>query len=123
MSPAEALTNYVDQLNTHSWEKIAPCVMDDAVFIFTENTFVGHEAAKAAFEKTFALIEDEHYSLHHIVWTAVTETMAACHYEFRWKGKIAGEEAAGGGRGTTILIQKQGRWWIAHEHLGPYPRP
>lgn len=122
MNHATALSAYVEALNTHSWDRIAPHVTEDAVFIFTEDTFVGKAAAKAAFEKTFKLIENEVFSLHDIAWTSVTENMASCHYEFRWKGLIAGQEASGGGRGTSILRKVDGRWLIAHEHLGPYAR-
>jgi ketosteroid isomerase-like protein len=35
---------------------------------------------------------------------------------------IEGQETTGGGRGTTILRKVDGRWLIAHEHLGPGPR-
>ncbi len=122
MNHATALSAYIEKLNTHSWEQIAPCVTEDVVFIFTEGTFVGKAAAKASFEKTFKLIQNEVFSLHDISWTAVTESMASCHYEFRWKGFIEGHEASGGGRGTSILRKVAGRWLIAHEHLGPYPR-
>lgn len=122
MNHETTLTNYVEKLNTRSWDQIAPHVAADAVFIFTEDTFIEHAAVKAAFEKTFKLIENEVFSLHDIVWTAVTDDVAACHYEFRWKGLISGQEASGGGRGTSILRKVDGRWLIAHEHLGPYPR-
>jgi ketosteroid isomerase-like protein len=122
MDHNEALDHYVQKLNTHAWDQIAPLVTHDAVFVFTEGTFVGKEAAKAAFEKTFNLIKDEQYSLDGVKWTAVTDTMAACHYEFRWKGLIEGQEASGGGRGTSILVKVEGRWLIAHEHLGPHAR-
>lgn len=122
MNHAAALTSYVEKLNTHSWDQIAPHVTDDAVFIFTEDTFIGKAAAKAAFEKTFKLIENEVFSIHDVSWTAITESMASCHYEFRWKGLIEGQESSGGGRGTSILRKVDGRWLIAHEHLGPYPR-
>lgn len=122
MNHTAALTSYIEKLNTHSWDQIAPHVTDDAVFIFTEDTFVGKAAAKAAFEKTFKLIENEVFSIHDVSWTAVTGNMASCHYEFRWKGVIEGQESSGGGRGTSILRKVDGRWLIAHEHLGPYPR-
>lgn len=122
MNRKTALTTYVEALNTHAWDRIAPHVAEDAVFIFTEDTFVGKEAAKASFEKTFKLIENEVFSLHDIQWTAVTDDVAACHYEFRWKGLISGRESSGGGRGTTILRKVDDRWLVAHEHLGPYPR-
>lgn len=122
MNHTTALSAYVEALNTHSWDRIAPHVAADAVFIFTEDTFIGHAAAKAAFEKTFKLIENEVFSLHDIVWTVVTEDVATCHYEFRWKGLISGQESSGGGRGTSILRKVDGRRLVAHEHLGPYPR-
>lgn len=117
-----ALATYVEKLNTHAWDHIAPCVAEEAVFVFTEGTFVGKAAAQAAFEKTFKLIENEVFSLHDITWTVVTSEVATCHYEFRWKGLIRGQESSGGGRGTTILRHVDGRWLITHEHLGPYPR-
>ena len=122
MNHETALTTYVEKLNTHSWDQIAQVVTADAVFIFTEDTFVGKAAAKAAFERTFKLIENEVFSLHDIVWTVVTDDVATCHYEFRWKGLISGQESAGGGRGTTILRKVDGRWLVAHEHLGPSAR-
>lgn len=122
MNHTTALSAYVEALNTHSWDRIAPLVATDAVFIFTEDTFIGQAAAKAAFEKTFKLIENEVFSLHDIMWTVVTEDVATCHYEFRWKGLIGGQESSGGGRGTCILRKVDGRWLVAHEHLGPYPR-
>jgi ketosteroid isomerase-like protein len=123
LSAAEtALKAYIENLNTHAWDQIAPCVTEDAVFIFTEDTFVGKAAAKAAFEMTFKLIENEVFSLHDIAWTAVTESMAACHYEFRWKGLIGAQESSGGGRGTSVLRKVNSSWLIVHEHLGPYAR-
>ncbi|MDH4475276.1 MAG: nuclear transport factor 2 family protein [Verrucomicrobiaceae bacterium] len=122
MNHETALSTYVEKLNTHAWVQIAPCVTEDAVFLFTEDTFVGKAAAKAAFEKTFKLIENEVFSLHDIAWSVVTDEVATCHYEFRWKGLISGQESSGGGRGTTILRRVDGRWLVAHEHLGPYSR-
>jgi len=122
MNHETALKAYIEKLNTHAWDQIAPCVTEDAVFIFTEDTFVGKAAAKAAFEKTFKLIENEVFSLHDIAWTAVTESMAACHYEFRWKGLIGAQESSGGGRGTSVLRKVNSSWLIVHEHLGPYAR-
>ena len=92
MNHINALSAYLEALNTHLWDQIAPHVAEDAVFIFTEDTFKGHAAAKAAFEKTFALIQDEHFSLHDIAWTVVTDDVAACRYEFRWKGLISGQD-------------------------------
>lgn len=122
MSHETALSTYVEKLNTHSWEQIAPHVTKEAVFVFTEGTFIGHEAARQSFEKTFELIQDEEFSLHDISWSLVTADVAVCHYRFHWKGLIGGRQTEGGGRGTTILRRVDDRWMIAHEHLGPSPR-
>ena len=122
MNHTAALSSYIVALNTHSWEKIAPHVAEDAVFIFTEGTYMGHAAAKASFEKTFALIQNEEFSLHDIAWTVVLEEVAVCRYEFRWNGLISGQPASGGGRGTSILRKVHDRWLVAHEHLGPSAR-
>lgn len=122
MNPADALAAYVAALNTHAWEQIAPHVAPNAVFLFTEATFTGHAEARAAFAKTFALIQDEVFSLHDLVWTVVTEDVAACHYVFRWQGLIHNQPASGDGRGTSLLRKFDDRWLIVHEHLGPSPR-
>ncbi len=90
MNHEATLMTYVEKLNTHSWEQIARCVTEDAVFIFTEDTFVGKAAAKTAFEKTFKLIENGVFSVHDIVWTVATDDVATCRYEFRWNRFISG---------------------------------
>lgn len=118
---AHALDDYVRRLNTHRWTDVAPLVSDDAVFIFSEGTHIGKAAAKVAFEKTFAHIEDETYWTTDVQWTAVTNTMACCHFLFHWHGKIEGKEQSGEGRGSSTLIKLNGRWLIAQEHLGPKP--
>ena len=122
MNHEATLMTYVEKLNTLSWEQIAPCVTEDAVFIFTEDIFVGKAADKTALEKTFKLIENGVFSVHDIVWTVATDDVATCRYEFRWKRFISGQKASGGGGGTTILRKVDGRWLITHEHLVPYPR-
>ena len=38
MNHETALTTYVEMLDTHSWEQIAPCVTEEAVLLFTEDT-------------------------------------------------------------------------------------
>ena len=109
MNHETVLTTYVEKLNTHSWEQIAVHVAKEAVFVFTEGTFIGHEAAKQSFEKTFALIQNEEFSLHDIAWSVVTTEVAVCHYKFCWKGLISGQQAEGEGRGTSILRKADGR--------------
>lgn len=119
MDHVAALQNYVRCLGSHRWELIDPLVTEDVVFIFSEGTHIGKAAAKTAFENTFAHIADEEYWTTDLKWTTATPTMACCHYLFHWKGYIAGKEANGSGRGTSVLVKVDGKWLIAHEHLGP----
>jgi ketosteroid isomerase-like protein len=122
MNHVTALKAYVEKLNTHSWELNAPHVAEDAVFIFTNDTFVGKAAAKGAFEKTFKLSENEVFSLHDIAWTVVADDVPTCRYEFRWKGLNSDQKSSSVVRGTSILRKVDDRRFNMHEHLGPYSR-
>ncbi|MBS0633449.1 MAG: nuclear transport factor 2 family protein [Verrucomicrobia bacterium] len=113
------LDDYVAALNTHDWAKVAPLVDEDAVFIFSEGTFVGKPAIQQAIEKTFALIANETYVVRNQRWSVVTDRMACCYYEFAWSGLIGGKPANGHGRGTSVVCLRDGVWVVAHEHLGP----
>ena len=46
------------------------------MFIFPEATFIGHAAAKAAFDKTFNSIENEVFSPHDCLGTVDTDARA-----------------------------------------------
>jgi ketosteroid isomerase-like protein len=115
----QMLENYVAALNTHRWSDVAPFVAEDAVFVFSEGTFVGKAAIQAAIERTFAHIASETYTVKHPRWSVITEQVACCYYEFTWNGVIAGQPASGRGRGTSVVCFRDGAWRIAHEHLGP----
>ena len=95
---------------------------DDAVCIFSEGTFVGKATIEAAFRRTFAAIQDEHYEVKNERWTLLLPDAAACHYEFHWRGTVDGRPAQGGGRGTSVLRRCEDGWKIIHEHLGPKPQ-
>lgn len=122
MSPEETLQRYEQALAAQHWPEIAPFIHDEAVMTFSEGTFRGKEAVQRAFEKTFALIQDEKYWLTNIQWLWRGEETAVCTYTFNWSGVIRGEPAEGSGRGTTVLLRVAEGWQILTEHLGPNPR-
>jgi ketosteroid isomerase-like protein len=121
-TPGQHLDEYVRALNTHRLEIVRPLIDDEAVFIFSEGTYIGIEAIGEAISRTFAAISDEHYAVTHQQWTEVTEDTAICFYDFSWKGIIDGHKASGRGRGTSVLRKKSSGWKIIHEHLGPAPQ-
>jgi ketosteroid isomerase-like protein len=122
MSPAEFMEWYAQCTNTHHFAEIAPLLADDAVYWFNDGSFVGIAEIKAAFEKTWEIIQDEHYAIENIQWLIIENTSAVCIYHFHWSGKINGNELQeGSGRGTSVLGKNADGWQVIHEHLSGMP--
>lgn len=119
MNHEALLAEYKKALSTQRWEVVAPLIHEKACFVFTEGTYFGKVAIEAAIRRTFDLIKNENYSIADLVWVYVSDTWAACTYDFTWSGLISGKQAAGSGRGTTVIVFEHGKWQIIHEHLGP----
>ncbi len=122
-SPQEVLERYEQQVNQHDFDLLEPLLSADCTFWFSSGTYVGIEEARAAFEKTWGLIESEVYSLSDLQWIATADAAAVCTYTFHWSGRIDGERREGRGRGTTCFRREQSGWKIIHEHLSPFPKP
>ena len=121
MSAKSPLEKYEKQINTHDFNDVSSLISEDAIFWFSSGSHEGHAAIKAAFEKTWSLIQEETYWLSDIKWLSETQEFAACVYTFHWKGKISGNMREGSGRGTTVLRKYDGVWKIVHEHLSNFP--
>lgn len=119
-TPAELLTAYEKALSSQRWSEVEAFFHDDACVTFANGTFKGKAAIRAVFEQNFRSIEDERYAIANVHWAYQSATSAIALYEFHWQGMINGEAASGGGRGTSVLIFEQDRWWIVTEHLGPF---
>jgi ketosteroid isomerase-like protein len=117
----EFLRDYIRATNTHRFDAVAPLIAEDAIFWFTSGSFRGPEAIRAAFEKTWRMIQDEEYTVEDVHWLAIDESSAACLYTFHWRGLIDGIAREGSGRGTTVLKKTNGNWSIVHEHLSAWP--
>jgi ketosteroid isomerase-like protein len=119
-SPEELLQNYEAALATQDWRSVAPLIHAKACVTFsTGQSFRGKDQVRQAFERNFASIQDEHYAISDLYWVFTTETYAVCIYAFQWQGIIEGKAAAGSGRGTSILVNEGGKWYLLAEHLGP----
>lgn len=121
MTPVEFLHEYEQRTNTHRFEEVAPLIADQAVYWFNDGSFQGLEAIKQAFEKTWALIQDEQYAIEQVQWLVNEAQTAVCIYLFRWQGNVEGHLLQGVGRGTSVFQKIEGQWKVTHEHLSSLP--
>lgn len=111
------MRRYEQATNRHDFDQVAPLIADDASYWFTEGSYHGIEAIRAAIERTFATIQDEVYRIEELEWVAVADDLAVCRYRFRWTGVVDGKPASGQGRGTNVVTRRHGVWKMRHEHL------
>lgn len=121
MGPEDVLAAYEERINRHDFDLLAPLIAADATFWFTEGSYSGLAAIRAAVERTWAALNNDTYRLENRRWVAVGETVAACSYDFTWTTTVDGRPLTGKGRGTTVLRRDAGSWRIAHEHLSAGP--
>lgn len=121
MSAHETLKKYSTEVNRHDFKLLLPLLASDCTFWFTSGTYVGLEATRGAFEKTWGMIQNEVYRLEDVTWIAEDTAAAACTYTYHWEGLIKGEKRAGKGRGTSVFRRDKDGWKIVHEHLSAFP--
>lgn len=118
--PEDFLKAYEIALATQKWQSVSPLIHERACVTFSNGSFyIGKAEVQRAFERNFALIQDEKYSISDIHWVSKTEDYAVCLYTFHWHGLINGKSANGSGRGTAVLVNEKGKWLLLSEHLGP----
>jgi ketosteroid isomerase-like protein len=111
------LKKYEDATNSHDFDQVAPLLAVDAVYWFSDGSFEGREAIRAAFIKTWDTVKQEIYRIEDVRWLAVSATAAVCVYSFSWQGIINGVQRSGVGRGTNAMVKAKGNWLMVHEHL------
>jgi ketosteroid isomerase-like protein len=121
MTPLDLLKQYESRINLHQFDAVAPLIAADAVFWFNDGSFVGTDAIRGAFERTWAGLANETYWLTDMRWIASGDVAASCIYQFNWKASVDGQDASGIGRGTTVLHKGADGWQIVHEHLSGMP--
>jgi ketosteroid isomerase-like protein len=121
MSAKELLKKYEIEINKHDFDLVESLISDDCTFWFSSGTFAGRKQARESFQKTWALIKEEVYSLTDLKWIAESDCAAVCIYTYHWKGLINGELREGNGRGTSCFRNEADGWKIVHEHLSNFP--
>ncbi len=67
-----------------------PLIAEDATYWFTEGSYHGIDAIRAAVERTFTTILDEVYEIQDLEWVAVADDLAVCRCRFSWKVSLTG---------------------------------
>ena len=103
--------------NSHDVSRVLPLIAEDATYWFTDGTYRGREEIAGALKRTFAAIHDEAYEIRELAWFALNGELAAGRYRFCWRGVVDGQPSSGRGRGTNVVVKRDGAWQIQHEHL------
>ena len=106
------------------FDRLEPHIHADAVFRFNDGDFVGLEAVRGAFEKTWqatAEAEEDRYYLSDIEVLTTDAASASATYTYHWEGRFGDQTFAIKGRGTRVLVKDEGRLKIMHEHLSRHP--
>ena len=111
------MTGYEQANNGHDIGRVASLIARDATYWFTDGSYRGVGEITAAIERTFSVIRDEVYEIRDLEWMVVTSGYAVCRYRFSWAGVIDGRPRSGRGRGTNVIVQRDGAWQMLHEHL------
>lgn len=96
-----------------------------ACFRFNDGDFIGRQAIRAAFEKTWRAdptVRKARFYLTDIAVLTTDHASATATYTYNWEGSQAGETFRIQGRGTRVLAYEAGRFRIVHEHLSRFPR-
>lgn len=118
---AQTFASFEQAANSTDFDQVAPFVAEDAIYWFTDGSFEGIDAVREAFAATWDAIRDETYTIEDLRWIAVSEAIAVCVYRFRSEGSTGGRPFVATGRGTNVLVKRNGAWLIVHEHLSNVP--
>lgn len=120
------LNRFEEIAENENFDLIQHMVHDNAVFRFNDGDFVGKQAVRGAFEKTWkgsANVRKERFYLTDIQVLAVDARSAAATYTYHWEGSVDGRSFRIQGRGTRVLVVENGQLQIIHEHLSRFPTP
>jgi ketosteroid isomerase-like protein len=118
MTAEEFIGLYEQALATQRWIAVEPLIHEDACVTFsTGAVHKGKEAVRSAFERNFSTIDGEEYRISNVHWIMITSDVAVNLFEFQWAGRIDGRDAAGAGKGTSVLVRNGPDWQLLAEHL------
>jgi ketosteroid isomerase-like protein len=111
------LEAYEKATNSRDFNNVAPLIADDAIYWFTNGTYVGKDVIRKEFEETWDRIKDEKYTISDIKWIATNYWVSSCVYSFVSNGIVDGKPHTFSGLGTNVLKRIGGNWRMVHEHL------
>jgi len=124
-SVAQFLNRFEEIAEKEDFNLVQDLIHDNAVFRFNDGDFVGKQAVRSAFEKTWkgsTNVRKERFYLTDIQVLTVDAMSATATYTYNWEGSMDGQSFRIQGRGTRVLIVQDGRLQIIHEHLSRYPK-
>lgn len=124
-SVVQFLNRFEEIAEKENFDLIQDMVHDKAVFRFNDGDFVGKQAVRGAFEKTWkgsnANVKKVRFYLTNIEVLTTDTKSATATYTYNWEGVMDGRPFGIQGRGTRVLVVEDGRLQIIHEHLSRYP--
>jgi len=119
MIPEKFIKAYESALATQDWNRLDKLISDQIAVTFSDGTVhVGKDEVQIAFEKNFASIKSEKYTIQNVKWLRKEEPFAVYLFEFYWTGIVNGKSVSGNGIGTSVIVNEEGRWKLLTEHLG-----
>lgn len=114
MTPEHFVKEYEKALSSHGWEAVDHLIHEDASVTFSDGgVYKGKAEVKKAFERNFALIMSEKYSISDVCWVGKFSETAVFHINFQWEGVVNGKHVSGSGRGTSVLVKDRGKVEVA----------
>jgi ketosteroid isomerase-like protein len=111
------VAGYEQANNSRDIGRVESMIAEDATYWFSDGSYRGLDEITGAIKRTFLAIQDEVYEIKDLEWVVLTAEHAACRYRFSWTGVIDGRPRSGQGRGTNVVVKRDGEWKIRHEHL------
>jgi ketosteroid isomerase-like protein len=120
------LNHFEEVAMKEDFDLLADMIDEGAFFRFNDGDFIGRQAIRAAFEKTWRAdptVRKARFYLTDIVVLTTDHSSATATYTYNWEGSQGGQEFRIQGRGTRVLVREAGKLRIVHEHLSRFPRP
>ncbi len=124
-SVIQFLNRFEEIAEQENFDLIQDMIHDHAFFRFNDGDFVGKDAVRGVFEKTWkgsANVKKERFYLTDIEVLTVDASSATATYTYNWEGTVDGRAFRIQGRGTRVLVVENGKPQIIHEHLSRYPQ-
>jgi ketosteroid isomerase-like protein len=122
----EFLHRFEKIANEEDFSKVHDMIHERAFFRFNDGDFLGREAIRLAFEKTWkggGDVKKTNFYLTDVVVLSIDQNSATATYTYNWEGLQGEKQFRIQGRGTRAIVRQEGGLQIIHEHLSRFPKP